>query len=323
MTRFPGRARGDCEEAPTAGRRRQRRDRCRTAEEESEPLRTRTVTKSPSQPGVRAERTAAREEAFHDAWAGEEDASRIDVRRTNEVCTAPELRYIHQRLGDIRGKRILDIGSGLGETSVYFALRGARVTALDISVRMLDVTSALADRYGVCVRTHRADLNSLRLESSERYDIVHAANVLHHLDLDQALPQMLAHLEPTGTFISWDPLAYNPIINFYRRVATKVRTEDEHPLRRKDVRQITGHFRRVETRWYWLSTLSIFMLMAAWQRRNPNRERYWKAVVKEADRWARLYRPLAGVDEVLLRLVPALRWWCWNVLIFGWEPIAQ
>jgi hypothetical protein len=106
-------------------------------------------------------------------------------------------------------------------------------------------------------------------------------------------------------------------------MATQVRTEDEHPLRQKDVRQITGHFRRVETRWYWLSTLSIFILMAAWQRRNPNRERYWKAVVKEADRWARFYRPLARVDEALLRLVPALRWWCWNVLIFGWEPIAQ
>jgi SAM-dependent methyltransferase len=281
------------------------------------------VTTSPNQPGARAERTADREEAFHDAWASEEDVRQIDVRRTNEACTAPELRYIHQRLGDLRGKRILDIGSGLGETSVYFALQGAQVTALDISARMLDLTSALAERYGVSVRTHHADLNGLRLEASERYDVVHAANVLHHLDLDQALPQMLAHLEPTGTFISWDPLAYNPIINLYRRMATHVRTEDEHPLRRKDVRQIAGYFRRVETRCYWLTTLSIFVLMAAWQRRNPNKERYWKAVVKEADRWASLYRPLERLDALALRVLPPLKWWCWNVLIFGWGPVAS
>jgi SAM-dependent methyltransferase len=282
------------------------------------------VTTPSNPPGEAHEgRFAAREEAFHDAWASEEDVHQIDVHRANEACTAPELRYIHQRLGDLRGKRVLDIGSGLGETCVYFALRGAQVTALDISARMLDLTAALAKRYQVSLRTHHADLNSLRLAPSERYDIIHAANVLHHVDLDRAVPEMLAHLEPQGTFVSWDPLAYNPVINLYRRIATQVRTEDEHPLRRRDVQSITRLFRRVETRWYWLSTLSIFLLMAVWQRRNPNRERYWKAVVKEADRWAGLHRPLERLDQAALRVFPPLRWWCWNVVIIGQEPLPK
>ena len=45
--------------------------------------------------------------------------------------------------------RILDIGAGLGESSVYFALRGARVTAVDISPRMIELAHRLARAHGV------------------------------------------------------------------------------------------------------------------------------------------------------------------------------
>jgi SAM-dependent methyltransferase len=263
----------------------------------------------------------ADEEDFHDAWAHKEDPLHIDIRKANETCTAPELRFIHRRLGNLAGRKILDVGCGRGETSVYFALKGAQVTALDISAGMLELTSALAKHHGTQVHLHQADAHCLGLDPEERFDVIHAANVLHHVDIPRALPEMIAHLAPAGTFISWDPLAYNPAINVYRKMATAVRTEDEHPLRRADVRYVASQFGRVEMRWFWLSTLIIFMLMATWQRRNPNRERYWKAVVDEGDQWAWLYRPLARADELLLNVMPPLRWWCWNVLIVGQEPI--
>ena len=47
------------------------------------------------------------EREFHDAWADSEDVEKIDVRASNEVCTAPEMRYIIHRLGNIKGKRLL------------------------------------------------------------------------------------------------------------------------------------------------------------------------------------------------------------------------
>ncbi|MEJ1974402.1 MAG: hypothetical protein WDM96_18690 [Lacunisphaera sp.] len=59
--------------------------------------------------------------------------------------------------------------------------------------------------------------------------------------------------------------------------------------------------------------------MAVFQRRNPNKERYWKKVVEEADSWAALYYPLEMLDKVLL-LVPFLRPLCWNVVIVGRGP---
>ena len=43
------------------------------------------------------------------------------------------MRHISKVLGDLNGKTLLDIGCGLGEASVYFAIRGAEVTSRDIS----------------------------------------------------------------------------------------------------------------------------------------------------------------------------------------------
>ncbi|MGL5509727.1 MAG: SAM-dependent methyltransferase, partial [Microcoleaceae cyanobacterium] len=63
----------------------------------------------------------AKEQKFHDQWAATIDVEGIQVRDYFEACTAPENRYILKQLGDVRGKKLLDLGCGAGENSVYFA----------------------------------------------------------------------------------------------------------------------------------------------------------------------------------------------------------
>ena len=257
----------------------------------------------------------AKESAFHDAWAGSEDIADIEVRAVNEACTAPEMRYITRRLGNIRGKRLLDVGCGLGEASVYFALLGANVTSSDLSQNMLDAASRLAHANGVSVTPLISAAEDLGLSADAQFDIIYAGNLLHHVDIDRTLSQMKPHLAPGGIIATWDPLAYNPVINIYRAIATGVRTADEHPLRADDIRLFRKHFKTVETRYFWLSTLLIFMLMVLVQGRNPNKERFWKVVVREEKRWRRLYQPLEKIDRFLLGIFPPLRLLCWNVVV--------
>lgn len=271
-------------------------------------------------PDVRDAERKRLEEHFHDEWAAGVDVAGIDVRRMNEACTAPEMRRIRAALGDLRGKTLLDVGCGLGEASVYFALLGARVTATDISPGMCDTAARLAAANGVRISTHVSAAEDLGLPAEARFDIIYTGNTLHHVDIAATMPRLLQHLKPEGTFVSWDPVAYNPVINVYRRRATGVRTPDEHPLRLADIRAIKGCFRSATTHWYWLTTLSIFCIMAVVQRRNPNSERYWKKVVEEADRWEWLYRPLELLDKVLL-VLPFLQPLCWNVVIVGKGPL--
>ena len=93
-----------------------------------------------------------RETDFHNEWARGADLSRIDVRAAFESPAAVENQFILEILGPIAGKRVLDVGSGLGESSVYFALLGADVTCVDVSEEMIGTAVRLAALHSVRIQ---------------------------------------------------------------------------------------------------------------------------------------------------------------------------
>jgi ubiquinone/menaquinone biosynthesis C-methylase UbiE len=180
---------------------------------------------------------------------------------------------------------------------------------------MLDATSRLAKANNVSIKQHVASAEDMQLPPEATFDIIYAGNLLHHVDIEETITRIKPHLAAGGMFVTWDPLAYNPAINAYRVMATEVRTPDEHPLKWSDIKLFHKHFGTVETKYFWLTTLLIFVIMALAQRRNPNKERFWKVVVQEGERWGWLYRPLEKLDRFLLGILPPLRLLCWNVVV--------
>ena len=57
--------------------------------------------------------------------------------------------------------------------------------------------------------------------------------------------------------------------------------------------------------------------MFLFEKRNPNKERYWKSVIYESNKWRLVYYPLYIIDKILLTLIPPLKLLCWNVIIYG------
>jgi SAM-dependent methyltransferase len=255
-----------------------------------------------------------READFHDHWADSEDPADVLVDESFEACTAPENRHIVRWLGDVRGLSLLDLGCGCGEAAVYFAKRGAVVTATDLSPGMIELTCRVAARHKVSLN-HRVCGSEKLPFADGSFDVVYGANVLHHSDLRAALAEVRRVLKPGGRACFWDPRAGNPAIDVYRRMASKVRTPDEHPLTPQDLAVVRSTFRHVETRSYWLLTLLLFVKFYLVNRVHPNAERYWKKIIREADRHRWLYRPLAFMDRILLTVVPPLQRLCWNVVV--------
>lgn len=256
----------------------------------------------------------AREEAFHDGWASSVRAEEVMVRESFEACTAPEHRHILTELGDLKGRSLLDLGCGLGEASVYFATRGAAVTACDLSGEMLETTKRVAAHHGVTVKTHQAPAEKTGLPDG-LFDVVYAGNMLHHVDIPVVLDEIRRVLRPGGVFVSWDPLAHNPIINVYRRLAAGMRTEDEHPIQWSELSLFQDRFTSVRWRCYWLSTLLIFLKFYLVDRVHPSSERYWKKILTDAHKLGPLYRPLERLDCLILRLAPWLGRYCWNIVV--------
>lgn len=255
-----------------------------------------------------------KEERFHDEWASSIDLDEIMVEASFTAITAFENRYCLEKMGDLRGRRILDLGCGAGEAAVYFALRGAEVWASDISAGMLAVASALARKHGCRISTVKSTAEELPFESGF-FDIVYGANVLHHVNIPGALDQVRRILKPGGQAFFIEPLSYNPVINVYRHMARTVRTEDEHPLTLGDLKLFRERFPVVAHREMWLFPLYIFIWFYLVERVHPAKERYWKKVIRDSAKHRAGMTVAAALDRVFLTALPFLRFLCWNTVV--------
>jgi 2-polyprenyl-3-methyl-5-hydroxy-6-metoxy-1,4-benzoquinol methylase len=262
-----------------------------------------------------------REAMFHDAWASSTNLDDVLVRECFEAPTALENQFILRRMGALRGKRILDIGAGLGESSVYFALQGAQVTTTDISPLMVAKVLELAAKFTVQVEGIVSTAEALNVLENH-FDFVYIANTIHHVaDRGKLFSQIRRALKPGGRFFSYDPLAYNPAIKVYRRMATEVRTPDENPLTRADLKRARSYFCDVGHHEFWIATLVLFAKYYVLDRVHPNADRYWKRILKETPESLWWWKPLLLVDGVLSRL-PGLRFWSWNMVMWGTKPLT-
>lgn len=120
-------------------------------------------------------------------------------------------------LGDLRGREVLELGSGMGEMTTLLARSGARVTALDISPGSIAVARRRAQLHGVdgAIGFVCAAGEDLPLEG-DRFDVVVGKAVLHHLDAGRAAPELHRVLRPGGRAAFAEPLGTNPVVAFAR-----------------------------------------------------------------------------------------------------------
>ncbi|MBN1671900.1 MAG: class I SAM-dependent methyltransferase [Kiritimatiellae bacterium] len=257
---------------------------------------------------------AAGEQTFHDRWAAALTPAEVMVDASWEAATCPEHRWIRSRIGTIAGQRVLDLGCGAGEGAVWLAKQGARVVACDLSSRFLRLAAAVARAHAVGIETCEAAAAALPFAEGS-FDLVYAGNVLHHTALLPALDEVRRVLKAGGQFVSWDPLLHNPLIKIYRRMAGRVRTRHEQPLRMAVLAEFRARFADVRYECFWFLALWLFVRFYLIERVHPATQRYWKKIIAEHERLAPGYRRLERWDRRLLRLCPWLKRFCWNIAI--------
>ena len=81
------------------------------------------------------------------------------------------------------GKRVLEIGCGIGTDTIRFARAGAHVTSVDLSPRSVEIARQRAEVYGVSDRVTIYNGNAEELPTFlpvETYDLVYSFGVIHH-----------------------------------------------------------------------------------------------------------------------------------------------
>ena len=243
----------------------------------------------------------AREREFH-------NAAFSDGRRAHAAGAGGAYSILHDsRLfyeGFIKvhapGARMLEFGCGASAMASMFGASAAQVVGIDISDVAVAQATERAAASGLKATYRVMDAEALEFPDRS-FDLICSTAILHHLDLRKAYAQIARTLTPGGHAIFMEPLAYNPVINLYRRLTPSLRTPDEHPLRMEDLKLASEFFDGVEVRYFSLLTLLAI----------PARHR---------SGFLRLLFALERMDHALFRTIPWLRRYAWQVVIVLSRP---
>ncbi len=158
----------------------------------------------------------AEREIIHGKWLAEQQTERVWGWDTPagwlRAQRRAQLVMEGAHLGP--GKRSLEIGCGTGLFTKMFAASGATIIAVDISGELLD-------------KARKRDLPPDRVKFLEKrfedcevegpFDAVIGSSVLHHLDVEVALPRILRLLKPSGCLSFAEPNMLNPQVYLERK----------------------------------------------------------------------------------------------------------
>src|SRR4051794_27782550 len=189
-----------------------------------------------------------REAEMHDALAAEIDPEATPPREPDDLE-----RALLAALGDVRGKRILDMGSGEGELSIALVDRGAIVTGVDISPGMVEVARRRLEAFrpGADAQFRVADATDMPFEDGE-FDLVVGKWVLHHLDVERGAREIGRLLAPGGRALFIENQGTNVPLMFARNHLIgrfgipRYGSADEHPLVEADFGALRARFGEVE-----------------------------------------------------------------------------
>jgi SAM-dependent methyltransferase len=116
----------------------------------------------------------------------------------NDAATDQEVRL----LGDLRAKRVLDLGSGSGASAVAFAQQGAIVIALDATDAQISRARARAEEADVKVEWRTGDLADLAFLRAESIDAAFSAFAVAEVDdAARLFRQVQRVLKPNAPFV--------------------------------------------------------------------------------------------------------------------------
>lgn len=125
-----------------------------------------------------------------------------NVENDNVACWTKELERLTHK-----GDRVLEIGAGSGETSIYLAKMERDVTALDFSKQALELIENVSQGM---VNTIYADATKDLPIEPESFDVIFQAGLLEHFNYEEQC-KMLAlwgkYLKEDGIMISLVPNA--------------------------------------------------------------------------------------------------------------------
>jgi ubiquinone/menaquinone biosynthesis C-methylase UbiE len=250
--------------------------------------------------GVDGQDRQTAEAAFHN----EKFINAKKINYYDQGFTGVILDALLQKLGNLTGKKVLEMGCGAGWFSQLLVQRGAEVWAFDISAEAIKTAQAHLGRRGLAQSVHFATMAAEKLEYPDYFfDVVAGKAILHHVDLQVCLPEIARVLKDGGKSVFMEPLGHNPLLNLYRYLTPNLRSRDEMPLRFEQFDIFNKIFTRFDHEEYYLTALfaAAFHFVGLKGLMNATRD------------------VLLRLDHNILHFMPALSRYCWYSVLTGYK----
>ncbi len=178
-------------------------------------------------------------------------------------------------LGNIKGKKIIVIGSGSGEFAAWLAKAQANVTALDISDECIQLTLKTAKNFGVEISTVVSSIENYK--TNEKFDLVVATDVIEHVRDDvlaskiiQSLLLQNGQLVITVPALQWLFGYHDEALGHYRRYT-----------KNSLINLFSKEFEIVNCRYYGLLLIPIALVISKWLRKPYPVQKIGSASIKK------------------------------------------
>jgi SAM-dependent methyltransferase len=105
-------------------------------------------------------------------------------------------------LGDLRGKRVLELGCGGAQCSIAFAKQGATAIGVDFSAQQLAFARRLCEREDIRVELRLGDLADLAFLRADSIDVVFSSYAFGYVDdLNRVFRQVHRVLKPGAPLV--------------------------------------------------------------------------------------------------------------------------
>lgn len=178
--------------------------------------------------------------------AGAEDVWGWDTPAGRERVTA-RVRWLTRVCGLRKGVEVVECGCGTGVFTEQLARTGARITAVDISDDLLEKARERCRYPNVTFR--RCNLEKPDELPDDGFDAMVGISVLHHLDLEKALPALRRKVRPGANVAFSEPNLLNPINRYIvfsddparrRRLGVSPTEMAFHPCELRDLFRASG-----------------------------------------------------------------------------------
>ncbi|MFX1559613.1 MAG: class I SAM-dependent methyltransferase [Promethearchaeota archaeon] len=157
---------------------------------------------------------------------------------------------VERLIGEVKGKKLLDAGCGEGYLARYYAKKGAIVTAIDLSQRLVEVSKQLTDDEELIVEYRVDSVCHIESVPNAEFDLVLSNLVLLNIPcLDDAIKEFHRVLKEGGILVF---SVVHPAFNFYGPGSWQMGEKNPETNRREGIYfKIDRYFEEKEYERYW------------------------------------------------------------------------